>query len=171
MRISTLCALASAALLAATPAMADTTAKDLQVMGRAIAFMNGAPSGAVNVGIVYNASTEAAAHAIQALMGAGLAAGSLTLKPVLVKADDAAGANVDVFLVTDGMGGDGAKAGAAAKSKHKLCVTTDMAQAKSGACMMGVQSDPKVQIVVNKASAAGAGISFAAAFSMMITEI
>lgn len=166
--------LALAGFLLPAPVLAGVTAKDLQVMGRAIAFSDKATSGAVTVAIVYAPGNKASADeadTLQKLMGAGFAAGTITLKPVMVKLDDVAGASADVFLVTSGLGGDGAKAGGAARTKKKICVTFDMAQARSGACMMGVQSDPKVEIVVNKAAAAASGVGFAAAFRMMITEI
>lgn len=172
LRYSLVCALASVALSA--PALSDVTAKDLQVMGRAIAFSDKAPSGAVTVAIVYapgNKQSADEADGLQKLMGGGFSAGSLTLKPVMVKIDDVGGSNADVFLLTSGLGGDGAKAGAVTKAKKKICVTVDIAQARSGACMMSVRSDPKVEIVVNKAAAAASGVGFAAAFRMMITEI
>ncbi|MDR3516593.1 MAG: hypothetical protein P4M00_12290, partial [Azospirillaceae bacterium] len=75
------------------------------------------------------------------------------------------------FLLTDGVGADAAKLAAATKAKQKPCVTTDISQVVSGACVMAVKSEPKVEITVNKAAATDSGVSFAASFRMMIKEI
>jgi hypothetical protein len=46
-----------------------------------------------------------------------------------------------------------------------------VAATQAGNCAVSVQSDPKVQITVNKAAASASGVSFASAFLMMVTEI
>ena len=170
-----LCLLAAGALATIGPARADITAKDVQVMARALGFTEKPPTGEVNIGIVFapgNPQSAKEADDLKTLMGTGLKAGNLTLKPVLVKIDDLGSAgDVAAFLLTDGVGADGAKLAAATKTKQKPCVTIDMAQVQSGACVMGIKSEPKVEIVVNKAAAADSGVSFAASFRMMITEL
>jgi len=169
-----ICLLATAAGTA-DPAWADVTPKDVQVMARALGFTENPPTGEVNIGIVFapgNPQSAKEADDLKAMLGAGLKAGNLTLKPVMIKIDELAGAgDVAAFLLTEGVGADGAKIGAEAKSKKKPCVTIDMAQVQSGACVMGIKSEPKVEIVVNKAAAADSGVSFAASFRMMITEL
>ena len=156
-------------------ARADVTPKDLQVMARALGFTEKPATGDVVIGIVYapgNPQSAKEADDLKAMLGAGLKAGNVTLKPVMIKIDELAGAgDVAAFLLTEGVGADGAKLGAAAKSKKKPCVTTDIAQVQSGACVMGIKSEPKVEIIVNKAAAADSGVSFAASFRMMITEL
>jgi hypothetical protein len=175
-RIFGLCLLAAgAAALPTGPARADITPKDVQVMARALGFTEKPPTGEVNIGIVFapgNPQSAKEADDLKTLMGTGLKAGNLTLKPVLVKIDDLGSAgDVAAFLLTEGVGADGAKLAAATKTKQKPCVTIDMAQVQSGACVMGIKSEPKVEIVVNKAAAADSGVSFAASFRMMITEL
>jgi hypothetical protein len=159
----------------AGPARADITPKDVQVMARALGFTEKPPSGEVNIGIVFapgNPQSAKEADDLKTLMGAGLKAGNLTLKPVMVKIDDLGSAgDVAAFLLTEGVGADGAKLAAATKTKQKPCVTIDIAQVQSGACVMGIKSEPKVEIVVNKTAAADSGVSFAASFRMMITEL
>lgn len=155
-------------------ARADVTPKDLQVMARALGFTDKPPTGEVTIGIVYapgNPQSAKEADDLQKLMGDGLKAGAVVLKPKLVKIDEAAGADVGAFLLTEGVGADGSKLAAASKAKQKPCVTTDIAQVQSGACVMGIKSEPKVEIIVNKAAAADNGVGFAASFRMMITEL
>ena len=159
----------------ANSAWADVTTKDVQVMARALGFTENPPTGDVNIGIVFapgNPQSAKEADDLQKMLGAGLKAGNLTLKPVMIKVDELSGASdVALFLLTEGVGAEGAKLGAATKSKKKPCVTVDMAQVQSGACVMGIKSEPKVEIVVNKAAASDSGVSFAASFRMMITEL
>jgi hypothetical protein len=52
-----------------------------------------------------------------------------------------------------------------------LCVTTDIAQVRRGACVMGVRSRPKVEVFVNRASATANHINFSTVFRVMITEL
>jgi hypothetical protein len=164
----------SAVSALAQSAQADVTPKDIQVMARALAFTEKPPTGDVAMGIVYapgNPQSAKEAEDLQKLLGAGLQAGAMVLKPVLVKIDEVAGANVGAFLLTEGVGADASKLAAATKAQQKPCVTIDIAQVQSGACVMGVKSEPKVEIIVNKAAAADSGVSFAASFRMMITEL
>jgi hypothetical protein len=162
------------AAVAAYPAQADVTAKDIQVMARALGFAEKAPTGEIRFGIVYapgNAASVKQAETVQKLLGDGLKAGNLVLKPVLVNIDEAAAADVGAFLLIEGMGADGAKLAAVTKSKQKPCLTIDIPQVQSGSCAMGIKSEPKVEILVNKAAADASGVTFGASFRMMITEL
>ncbi len=155
-------------------ARADVTPKDLQVMARALGFTEKPPTGEVTIGIVYapaNPQSAKEAEDVQKLMGDGLKAGAIVLKPKLVKIDAVADADAGAFLLTEGVGAEASKLAAATKAKQKPCVTIDIPQVQSGACVMGVKSEPKVEIIVNKAAAADSGVSFAASFRMMITEL
>ena len=76
-----------------------------------------------------------------------------------------------VVYVASGMGAHHAKIGSAAKSSGVLAVSADRSCVDVGACSMFVSSSPKVEIVINKGAAEGAGIEFQAAFKMMVTEI
>jgi hypothetical protein len=153
---------------------ADVTAKDVQVMARALGFTEKPPTGDVTVGIVYqpsNPQSAKEAEDLQKMLGDGLKAGAVVLKPLLIKIDDAAGADVGVFLLTEGVGADAAKLAAATKAKHKACITVDLPQVQNGSCAMGVKSEPKVEITVNGTLAADSGLVFATSFRMMIIEL
>lgn len=158
--------------LVATPAFADG-AREIQVAGRTLTFLDGGPTGKVVFAIVYDASKPASVaekDQIMAALGSGMAAGGATVvgKPVEAGAIGSAG-DVGAFYMTRGV--NYAAAGAAAKAKKTLSISSDMACVKSGACVMGVAATPKVEIVVNSAAAAAIGAKFKAAFKMMIKEI
>lgn len=174
MRALQIAALIPFILVFAPPAMADVTENDLIVAARALAFTDKPPKGELRVGIVYTANSPQSvkqADDLQKMMGAGLRVGGMTLKPVPVKLEDAASADVGMFFLTEGTGADGARLAAATRAKRVPCVTVDIAQVQSGACTMGVRSTPKVEILVNRAAAADSGIVFASVFRMMITEL
>jgi hypothetical protein len=157
----------------ASEAIAQITATDLQVAARALIFVERPLSGEVRVGIVYaagNSRSVQQAEALRGLLGDGLRAGNLVLEPVLVKSEDVAAADVDLFFLTEQAGADGHVAKASV-AKQVPCVTTDIEQVRSGACLMGVRSRPKVEILVNREVASTSGVTFATVFRVMITEI
>jgi hypothetical protein len=169
MRKYILPALAGAIL--SSPAFAETTQRDLEVIGRALSFVEGASGSDRTVAIVYDPASEGEAQALASTMAGGLSAGRVTLNARLVPMSDASslgGAHAAVLL---GSASGDAGVFSAASSAGVMTVSTDMACVESGNCVMGVQSAPSVRIVVNRGAAGTSSVSFAAAFAMMIEEI
>ena len=157
----------------ALPVYAAVDLAQLQIMVRALGFLNNPPTGDLNVGIVYSPGIPGSAEeasALEAELGSGLQVGDLFLKPVMVNINDVDNANVGLFFLTKDLGTDGRKILAASKKKQILCVTTDVAQVTNGSCGLGIVSQPKIQILVNHSVASSSGATFATVFSMMITE-
>lgn len=168
-----LAAMAALAALAASSAAHADAAKDLQVAGRALTFLENGPTGKATIGVVFDPSkpgSVAEKDAVMAALGGGYNAGALTLvgAPIPVSAIGGAG-GVKALYVTEGV--NYAAVGAAAKSKKLITIGSDPACVKSGACVMGVTTVPKVEITVNRAAADAVGAAFKAAFRMMIKEI
>lgn len=151
---------------------ASFAARDLQVLGRAIAFMQPPPPPDAVIAIAFiagNADSKRDADAIAALIGSGLATGHTMLRPRVV---DVAGLGAGGFsVVIAAAGANGPQLNAAAKAAKALCVTTDADAVRDGFCAMAITSEPRVEITVNHTAAAAAGIDFAAAFRMMIREM
>ena len=169
MRNFLLAALAGVAI--AAPASAQTTTRDIEVIGRALGFMEGVSGSDRVVAIVYDGASEAAAQELAAALDGGLSAGRVTLTGRLVPASEAAsisGAHAAVLL--GGAAADASVANAV-NASGAMSVSTDLSCVESGACVMGVQSAPSVRILVNRGNAEAASVSFAAAFAMMIEEI
>ncbi|WP_417488622.1 hypothetical protein [Maricaulis sp.] len=160
-----------AGALLTAPVAAETTQRDLEVIGRALGFVDGASGTTRVVAIVYDAGSEAEAQALASSMGSGLSAGRVTLTPRLVAASDTASlAGADAAVLLGSAAGD-AGVFAATSANGVMSVSTDMSCVQSGKCVMGVQSAPAVRIVVNGAAATASSVSFAAAFAMMVEEI
>ncbi len=172
MRLRKICALGAGAavLLVSSVASADT-AKDLQISGRALTFLESGPSGHAVLGIVFDPAKPASVaqkDAVMAALGSGLDVGGLTLVGKPIEAGSISG-GVTALYVTTGV--NFAAVGAAAKAHKLVTVSADHACVASGACVLGVTTSPKVEITVNRAAAAAVGVSFKSAFRMMITEI
>lgn len=161
------------AVALAAPASAAVSESDVLIAARALSFMEQPPSGRLRAAIVYapgDPASVAEAERLQKILGSGLRVGDLELIPVMVSAETVAGADVGLFLLTGDLGAAARAVARATEAKHVPCITFDLAQVRSGACMMGVRSRPRVEILVNRAAAARSGIAFSAAFRMLITE-
>jgi hypothetical protein len=156
------------------PVRAEITAQDLQIAARALSFMEMPLAGRVRAGIVYSSGDPRSvrqADALQRMLGQGLQIGNVELRPVRIEIGEVARADVDIFLLTDYTGAAGAQMAAVSAAKMAPCITTDLAQVRDGACVMGIRSTPKVEIMVNRAAATNTGIKFAGVFRMLITEL
>lgn len=167
-------AIALVALATMTPLAAHADpAKDIAIAGRALTFLENGPTGKVVMGVVFDPSKPASVaekNAIMAAIGGGLATGGVTLTGKAVEAGDASGAaGVGALYVTTGA--NGAAVVSAAKAKKIITIGSDVSCATSGACVMSVSGDPKVEIVVSRSAAAAVGAVFKAAFRMMIREV
>lgn len=165
---------AVAAAMLCGPANAQVTAKDVQVAGRVLGFLDPPMSGDVTLGIVYDPSVAASVADEQALLGIlgrGLQVAGVNLIPVPVPISGVASAQMGVYFLTSGLGAAAAQAGNAAAAQKAVCITTDASATRAGFCAVAVETDPKVNITVNKAAAGQSGTNFTSAFMLMIREI
>lgn len=160
----------AASMLATVPAHAAGE-RDLQLIGRALSFVEGGATGNVTLAIVYAddvAGSQAEAESISAILGSGLSAGQVTLRPQLISISDVSGIGSDAALfVPSGMSAHYS----AISSAPSITVSTDRACADAGACVVAVQSQPSVEIYVSRSAADARSVSFASAFRMMINEL
>jgi len=171
--------IALAALIAgfaalAMPAAAEVTETDLLVAGRAIGFIDNLKRGDLRVGIVYDpgvAQSAQQASELSTMMGGGLRIGNLVLKPVMLPIGKLGGDNSDLFFLTEGAGAEAANVGRASRARKIPCITYDLAQVRNANCTIGVQTQPKIEVFVNRAAAQDSGTDLAGVFRIMITEI
>ncbi len=154
-------------------ANASMSANAVIISARTLGFLQKPLTGTVRVGIVFAADAPQSAQdaaQLQAIIGAGLKVGGLNLTSVLVPIAGVDKASVDLFFLTAGLGASAAQAGDAARVKQIPCVTLDIPQVQAGYCAIGIQADPRVEILVNRDVAARSGAVFAGAFKMLLTE-
>jgi len=157
------------ALLSPASASADPV-KDIQATARVLTFLENDLGARVVIGVVFDpARSESVAekNAIIAAIGDGYSVGRLTVVGKPMEAGAIHG--VKVIFVTHGV--DFAAVGAETRAKRIIVVGSDFACVRSGACAIGIATDPTVQIVVNRNALAAAGAALKAAFRMMIHEI
>lgn len=168
---STAIAVGFLALAALSPAAASADpAKNILAAARVLTFLENGPTGRTEIGIVFDPAKPASVaekNAIMAALGGGYVVGGLSVVGKPMEAADAGRAKV-LFLTR---GVNYAAVGAEARARHVIAMGSDPACVQSGACAVGVSTDPSVQIVVNRKAAAAMGASFRAAFRMMIQEI
>ena len=158
------------ALLFSVHAQAEYTVRDLQVIVRTLSFLESPFTGEVVLGIVYdpgNARSRNEAQDILQLIGSGLQMGSVTLKAVLAPIGEVDKARMDIILLTEFL--DNYKPDASVAGLP--CITVDLRQVMAGNCVVGIQSTPRVEILVNHAAAQRSGLKFSSVFRMMIKEI
>jgi hypothetical protein len=159
------------ALTDLSPRMASADpAKNIQVAGRVLTFLENLPTGRTVIGVVFDpadSGSVAEKNAIMAAIGGGYRAGDVTIVGTPVEAGADSGAKV--LFVTRGV--NYKSVGSNARAKHVITIGSDFACVQSGACVIGVSTDPTVQIVVNHKAAVAVGATFRAAFRMMIQEI
>lgn len=161
-------------VLPVAPAIAQVSLTDLQVVGRALSFLNPPLSGKITLGIVYlsgDARSSQEAQAVNLLLGNGLSIGGITLQSRMVNLAQTDTADVNLFFLMPGMGEQAESLAVVNRRRHLICVTTDVAQVEAGRCALGVRSRPKVQIMINRATAVASGTAFSTVFRMMITEL
>lgn len=165
--------LLAAIAMSAHPAAAEPTPRDLQLLARALGFLERPPRGTAEVGIVYpqrSAEGMAEATRIAASFGDGLRAGNLLVRPRLVPLESVGEARLAALLLTDAAAAQAALVARVVAGRSILTVAVNRALIDAGSVVMVVRSEPRVEVLVNRAAAQTAGVSFAAAFRMMIQE-
>lgn len=166
-------ALALATGLAATPGRAASLQRqDIDILGRALAFLDPAvPAGAI-VAIVYAADDPASRRDAEALLeqfGPGLATASGVLPARLVESSTLAGGQYG--LIVAAAGAPAGVVAAAARAQHVLCVTGDVAAVQAGTCTLALRSAGRVEILLNRDAASQSGQRFTTAFRIMVHEL
>jgi hypothetical protein len=167
-------ALLTSGALMALPASAEVNDTTLLVAARALSFLQHPMQGEITVGIVYqpdNPQSALEARQLNAMMEDGFRAGTLVLRPRLIKLDDLADSGIGLYFLTSNLGHAATAFGQLDRSHQIPCITTDIAQVTDGNCAMGVRALPRVEILVNRATAAASGMNFSQAFRVMITEL
>lgn len=160
-------------LMLISPDASAATQKDIQILGRALGFIENGPSGDVKIGIVTdsgNAASLAEANEILAIIGSGLKSGKINLQAEKLSASAAAGSTHPVLYFTEGTSGSHASVFNAVSAKGTVTVSTHDSCLNASQCVMVVKSVPKVDIKVSSAAAGASGVSFGSAFRMMISE-
>jgi hypothetical protein len=165
-----LCLLLAAGIEAANAA--SLTQKDVQILVKAIGFLEPPPSGNGTVAIAFepsNPASKADADAIAGYFGDGLKAGAATLKAVVTPVGSLSGGGFVAVVAAAGVKAE--QVSTATRALHVACITSDATAVQAGQCVMSVKSDPKVEILISRSAAASSNVGFGSAFLLMAHEI
>lgn len=146
--------------------------KDVQILAKAIGFLEPPPTGPQTVAIAFDAADPASkqdADAIAGYFGDGLKAGGAVLKPKVVEVGQLGAGGFIAIVASSGV--KIAQVTAATQAQHVACVTADATAVQAGQCVMSVKSDPKVEILINRSAASSSGVGFGSAFLLMAHAI
>jgi hypothetical protein len=155
-------------------ALADVTQTDVLVAGRAMGFGEGFGGREVRMGIVFvpsSAQSMQDANELKTILGNQLRIGNNVLTPILLRTDQVADADVGIFFLTGGVGAAAAKVAIASKTRKIPCITFDLAQVRNGTCTMGVQSQPRIEVFINREAAAESKTVLSPVFRLMVREL
>ena len=116
---------------------ASLSTRDLQILGRVLAFTQIVFTSEQTVAIVYATGNEASrrdAKSIAAQIGNGLRVGSILLRPRLVDTASLAAGGFTVLIIAEGAtaGAAGAQLMQATRRERALCVTASFAAVEAG---------------------------------------
>lgn len=155
-----------------SPPQPSLSQRDVQVVARALGFLQPPPAGDALVAVVFapgDAAGRQDAERIAALFGAGVRVDAAMLRARPVPADALRAGGYAALIAAVGAPGDALMA--AARAQRIACVTSAIEQVEAGHCTLWVRSEPRVQIVVSRAATQASGLGLAAAFRMMVREI
>lgn len=148
------------------------TQKDVQILAKAIGFLEPPPSGPATVAIAYDPADPASkqdADAIAGYFGDGLKAGGAVLKPKVTEVGQLSAGGFIAVVAASGVKIE--QVNTATRALHVACITADATAVQAGNCVMSVKSDPKVEILISKSAASGSNVGFGSAFLLMAHEI
>jgi hypothetical protein len=147
---------------------ASLTSRSVQILSRAIAFLQPAPSGTATVAIAYDPAEPVSkqdADAIAEGFGEGLRAGPANLKSQVIEVGLLASGHFVAVIAAEGVNID--QVFRASQALRIPCVTADAVAVQGARCVMSVKSDPKVDIQISADAAAKSGVAFGSAFLFM----
>lgn len=154
-----------------------TDALDISTGLKTLLLINNRPPGALVVGIIFDpdiVSSRADAESIKSNIDKGNGVpGGLSLSAQLISTADMKGLTVAkaAFLAKGLLPADYRLIGDAASASGILTISTDLACAESGHCVLGIVTAPRVEIYYNAAAAEASHISFSSAFLMLVKQI
>jgi hypothetical protein len=161
-----------AAPLYSTASATSLTQKDVQILTKAIGFLEPPPSGAGTIAVAFDPSDPASkqdADAIAGFFGGGLKAGGATLTPKVTEVGQLAAGGYIAVIAAAGVKVE--QVATATRALHIACITADATAVQSGQCVMSVKSEPKVEILVSRSAAASSNVGFGSAFLLMAHQL
>ncbi|MEI6558728.1 MAG: hypothetical protein WCO00_10000 [Rhodospirillaceae bacterium] len=165
----------AALIVTPAPSRAETTVKDVLVAVRTLGFVANPPVGPVDLAVVFDPAQPLSLtdmKTVRTVLNTGIVIGTALVRPVPVPVTELDRLTGFRFvLLTDGLGPHVHTIADMTRGLGVLTISTDLSCVRGGQCVMGVASEPRVQVLVNRAASDAAAVRFAVSFRMMITEL
>ncbi len=151
----------------------SVTMQDMQVVGRAISFVEGPKRQPVALVVVFDRAAPASVREMEAVLEVlrqGAEVGGRSFRAVAVEQTQL-GATRPGDAVFSTTGVDQRLLLTFVRQSGMPCFTLDTEQVREGACTVAIRSRPSVNISFSSRNASAAGVSFATAFIMMVREL
>ena len=152
--------------------------KNLAIITRPLVVLSHRATGELRTVIIYAPEHDAcrrAAEAIAPLLAGRVSEGRVRLianARVLIPASNLSVLeNKDVAFVTGSLGPWHAPIAEASVRRRIVSVTNDLSCVTSGNCIMGVRSEPRVRVIINRKLADRSSIDFTPGFRLLFTEL
>ena len=173
-RIAAAAATCVALALSQSARAADVSLADLQAATRTLGFVDTLQSrSTISIGVVYGAAVRDGKNSAAQTAGA-LAAmrgpGSSVIRANAVSVDELAqnAQHFDVLYVMPGLATNGAQIADAVRRQHVVSISSDPACLDTKYCVLMVRAGAGVDIVLDTALSAAAGVQFSSVFTMMV---
>jgi hypothetical protein len=148
---------------------AEVMPADLQVVARALSFVEDLGPGDITLGIVYDAASRGAAEAVATVMRGGLRSGAIVVRPALVDvAELARRSDLKAVFLMPGLAASGAELGRIVRQGRLVSLSTDGSCMSNGCCVLLVRSEPKIEIILNTQLADATATRFSAVFKLIV---
>lgn len=147
--------------------------RELQVAGRLLGFIGGIDQPELTTAIVYSGDLAASqdARQLEQLLSGGFEAGEYTLMPRMVSVDELHRLDgADLVLLADNVSGHHSAVFEATRSRNLLSISSESACVDQGLCVMAIQAEPVVEVLVSTSAAEQSQITLAQALRMMVKE-
>ncbi|MBL28736.1 MAG: hypothetical protein CMM50_14410 [Rhodospirillaceae bacterium] len=163
-------------LLWPSVAFAAISERDVLFLTRALSFMETPKTDMLRLVVVYDpddADSKQEADQFAAVIGdKGLKVARIQIDLSLLSIDDVEKLDgADVLVITSGLKQYQSSLAKLSEQKGAFTISGDLSCVEVGDCVLGLQSQPSVRILLNSEAASRAGVAFEPAFRMMVTEL
>jgi len=161
--------------LVPSPLEAATSIEDILIAVRTIIFTDSPPSGKVPLAILFDSNQPQSVADLQTavdVLDGGTQVGTLMVRAVPLPIDQLDRLSSFRFvLITSSLKDYQKDIFERSKGTGTVTISTDVECVKQGLCVMGVVSEPRVQILLSSSACLAAAVKFLIPFRMMIKEM
>ena len=156
-------------------ARSGTTIKDVLISVRTLVFLSSPPEGLSDFAVIYDPNNPESVKdkdAVYDAIDGGTPIGQAIIRTAPIPVAEINRINGYKFLlITSGMDKFIPQIQKMVQGKGIVTISTNLSFVTSGECVLGVTSEPNIMVLLNRAAARDAAVTFSTSFRMMIQEM